>query len=101
MLAKGRLAGKGRYPAFQVAECLDESRFLLKVGALDGGGVPDSPMRRHGLPRPYRASLPRGVVANREDESITGASARANSSQLFDRKILYWTLLDSPCGAKP
>jgi hypothetical protein len=35
---------------------------------LDGGGVGDTPMRRHGLSRPQRTDLVRCVIADRKDE---------------------------------
>ncbi len=70
-----RQAREGGDAVLEIAERRDERRFLLDVGALDGGGIFDAPMRRHRLSRPHRAGLAGGVVANREDEIHHGRVA--------------------------
>jgi hypothetical protein len=53
-------------------ERLTKSMLDLFWPSLDGGGVGDSPMRRHGLPRPQRTDLVRCVIADCEDEIKRG-----------------------------
>jgi hypothetical protein len=52
----------------QIAERRNECLFLLDVRAIDRGRIFDAPVRRHWLPRPYRACLAGSVIANGEDE---------------------------------
>src|SRR5258707_15876189 len=50
------------------SESLTKSMLDLFWRPLDGGGVGDTPMRRHGLPKPQRTDLIRCVIADCEDE---------------------------------
>ena len=52
----------------QKAKGRGEGALLLDLGALDGGGVRDAPMRRHRMAGPERARLARGAVADGEHE---------------------------------
>jgi hypothetical protein len=55
---------------------LTKSMLYLFWRSLDGGWVGDTPMRRHGLPRPQRTGLIRCVIADCEDEIKRGRIQR-------------------------
>jgi hypothetical protein len=54
------------------SESLTKSMFDLFWRSLDSDGVGNTPMRRHGLPRPQRTDLIRCVIADCEDEILRG-----------------------------
>ena len=54
------------------SESLTKSMLDLFWRSLKGGGVGDSPMRRHGLTRPQRTHLVRCVITDCEDEIERG-----------------------------
>ena len=75
-----RQAREDGQPVLELGERPEERAALLLVGAFDGRGILDAPVRRHRLARPDRADLARRLVADREDE-VELAARRARRTR--------------------